>query len=53
MVRLERQWAGAVMVYGNTRIATGAGSGKGGESDGSKVDSHERSTDGTGEDAGW
>jgi hypothetical protein len=42
-----------VMVYGNTRIATGAWTGKGVESDGSKVDSHERSTDGMGEDAGW
>jgi hypothetical protein len=42
-----------VMVYGNTRIATGAWTGKGVESDASKVDSHERSTDGMGEDAGW
>jgi ketosteroid isomerase-like protein len=42
-----------VMVYGNTRIATGAWTGKGVESDGSEVDSHERSTDGMGEDAGW
>jgi ketosteroid isomerase-like protein len=42
-----------VMVYGNTRIATGAWTGKGVERDGSKVDSHERSTDGMGEDAGW
>jgi hypothetical protein len=41
------------MVYGNTRIATGAWTGKGVESDGSKVDSHERWTDGRGEDAGW
>jgi len=34
-----------VMVYGNTAMATGAWTGKGVESDGSKADSHERWTD--------
>jgi len=34
-----------VTVYGNTAIATGTWTGKGVESDGSKVDSHERWTD--------
>jgi hypothetical protein len=37
----------------NARIAPGAGTGKGVESAGSNVDSHERSTDGVGEDTGW
>ena len=41
-----------VMVYGNTRTATGAWTGKGVKSAGSKLDSHERWTDGRGEDAG-
>jgi hypothetical protein len=41
------------MVYRNTRIATGGWTGKGVESDGSKVDSHELWSDGMGEDAGW